>query len=1069
MSAGPICPTCGSENEPDARICRTCGSSLGAHAKIGEEARKIVTVLFSDVAGFTRIGEELDPESVHRIMGLFFKEMRAVVERHEGSVEKFIGDAVVGLFGVPRLHEDDALRAVRAAYEMRDVLPKLNEEFESRWGVAINTRTGLNTGEVVSGDPSRGESFVVGDSVNVAARLQQSAQPGEILIGEATYRLVRDAVVAERVGPRELKGKTEPVLAWRLLEVVEGAPGWTRRLDSPLVGREGELQSLQETFLGTVSVGSCQLITLIGSAGVGKSRLANEFLSTLGDRATVVQGRCLPYGEGITFWPITGVLRDAAGINPEDPTDVARAKISDLLPPVGDAALVDDRLAALLGGQAPSGIQETFWALRKLFEHLGSRRPLVVLFEDIHWGEPTFLDLLEYLADWIRGSPVLMVCLARPELLEARPGWMTAKPNAMLISLQRLTESESEGLIKNLIGGAELVEQVPARIAEVAEGNPLFVEETLRMLVDDGLLHRSNGQWTLTQDLSSLSIPPTIHALLTARLDRLDAEERSVIQRAAVAGRVFWWGAVTELSPEELKPRVSHHLQSLMRKELIRPDYSEIGPEDAFRFAHILIRDAAYEGIPKGLRAELHERLARWIQERTRDRAGEFEEILGHHLERAHEVLLELGPRTPRIEALGSRAAAALGSAGRRAFARGDMPAAVNLLSRATSLLPRKASERMVVLPQLASALLETGDLETLQTVVAEASETAEDSSDRGLRAHALMLGLWMRFFTSPEGWAAEAEQEAMRAISVFEELGDEHGQARGWALLGQVHLYRTQFARGEEAWEKAAAHAQRAGVPRDELESLSWVALCVWAGPIPADEGLRRCQGLLERGQGDKKAMSTALFVQSELEAGLGRFERAREHIAQAKALLQDVGATVWMAGPLTQFTGLVELWAGDPAAAERQLRWGYEELSKINEGAWLPTVVDILAEAVYAQGRLDETEKLTKASEQIAGTEDLYSQAMRRAVRAKVLARRGSFDEAERLARESVGLAEETDFLQLRARAFMSLGEVLKLAGRGGEAQAAIDRAVRLFELKGYSAGVANARGVMDRSEGS
>jgi tetratricopeptide (TPR) repeat protein len=370
-------------------------------------------------------------------------------------------------------------------------------------------------------------------------------------------------------------------------------------------------------------------------------------------------------------------------------------------------------------------------------------------------------------------------------------------------------------------------------------------------------------------------------------------------------------------------------------------------------------------------------------------------------------------------------------------------------------------------LPQLAFALLETGDLERLQTVVAEANERAAESGDPGLRAHGLMLGLWMRFFTSPEGWALEAEQEALRAISVFEDLGDEHGQARGWALLGQVHLYKTQFALGEEAWEKAAAHAHRAGVPRDELESLSWVALCVWAGPTPAEDGLRRCQELLERGRGDKKAMSTALFAHAELEAGMGRFDRAREHIGQAKAFLQDVGATVWMAGPLAQFTGLVELWAGNPAAAERELRWGYEELSRINEGAWLPTVVDILSEAVYAQGRLDETEILTKASEQIAGSEDLYSQVMRRAVRAKVLARRGQLKEAEGLARESVSIAEATDFLQLRARAFMSLGDVLRLAGRDADAEASIENAVRLFALKGYSAGVELARQVLEPTE--
>ncbi|HEV2906189.1 MAG TPA: AAA family ATPase, partial [Actinomycetota bacterium] len=646
---------------------------------------------------------------------------------------------------------------------------------------------------------------VLGDPVNFAARLQQSAEPGEILMGDATYRLVRDAVVAERVGPLSLKGWAEPIHAWRLQEVDPGVSGPTRRLDSPLVGRERDLGSLREIFERSVSEMSCQVVTLIGSAGVGKTRLANEFESMLGTRATVIHGRCLAYGDGITFWPIVEMLREAAGISVEDSPDEARAAIAELLTPSGEAASVQDRLAALLGlGETAPGIQETFWAVRKLLEDLGTRRPLVVLFDDIHWGEPTFLDLVEYLADWIRGAPVLILCLARSEFLESRP-WMAGKRNATKLTLQPLVESESEGLMRNLMGGAELAPEVRARIFEVAEGNPLFVEETLRMLVDDEVLRPLDwaGGWAVVGDVSRISIPLTIQALLTARLDRLETEERAVIQRASVVGRVFWWGAVAELAPEELKPRVSRHLRSLMRKELIRPDYSDIGQEDAFRFGHILIRDAAYQGIPKATRAELHEQIARWLEERTRERAGEYEEILGYHLEQAYRSLLELGPSTERIEALGRGAATPLASAGRRAFARGDMPAAINLFGRATALLPQRAHERLELLPHFAFALLETGEFERMQTVVAEAGELAADSGDHGLRAHAVTLGLWMRFFTSPEGWAQEAEQEAMGAISLFEELGDEHGLAKGWALLGQAQLYKAQFKPGEEAWEK--------------------------------------------------------------------------------------------------------------------------------------------------------------------------------------------------------------------------------------------------------------------------
>jgi predicted ATPase/class 3 adenylate cyclase len=1025
------------------------------------EARKVVTVVFCDVAGSTLLGQELDPESVRRMMTRYFREMKSVLERHGGNVEKFIGDAILGVFGVPRLHEDDALRAVRAASEMRNALGRLNEEFSREWGVTIAVRTGVNTGEVVAGDPARGESFVLGDPVNVAALLEQSAPPGEILLGDTTHRLVRDAVEAEPGPPISLKRKAEPVSTWRLIDAPLGVEAWTRRLDSVLVGRGRELASLQESFWRTVASASGHVVTVAGSAGVGKSRLAAEFLSILGGGATVIRGRCLPYGEGITFWPIVEVLRGAGSFGVEDSPDQARAKIADLLRNADDGALVGARLAALLGlGEGTLGIQETFWAVRRLFEVLGSRHPLVVLFDDIQWGETTFLDLLEYLSDWIRQAPVLLVCLGRPEILEVRPGWMSGKANSTLIALAPLTDEESEGLISNLVGGAELAPEVRSRIADVAEGNPLFVEETLRMLVDDGVLQLSQGRWAIVEDLSRISIPPTIQALLTARLDRLEVNERAVIQRASVVGRVFWWGAVSELSPEELRPSVSSNLQSLIRKELIRPDYSDIRQEDAFRFAHILIRDAAYQGIPKAIRADLHERLSRWIDLRTRDRAGEFEEIIGYHLEQACLALLELGPRTERTDALGKRAAALLASAGRRALARGDMPAAVNLLSRASSLLPEEDPDRVGILRHLAFALAETGDYARLQAVVAEVSERARAAGDPGLQAHALTLELWMRNFTNPEGWAEEAEREGMRAISVFEGLGDEGGLAKAWALLGQVHLFKARFGPGEGAWENAAAHAHSAGDIRDEMESLSWLALCIWAGPMPAEQGLLRCRELLERARSDKKALSTVLFVQAELEAGLGRFAAARDLIARAKSLIDEVALPVWRAGPLAQFAGLVELWAGDPAAADRALRSGYEQLSRIGEMAWLPTVADILAEALYEQGRFEEAEAITRVSAEVAGTEDLYSQVLRRTVQARILARQDRDEEARTLAREAIALAEQTDFLQLSARAFVALGDVLERSGAERDAEAAMGEAIRLFEEKGYSVGAAQAR---------
>jgi predicted ATPase/class 3 adenylate cyclase len=1027
------------------------------------EVRKVVTVLFSDVTESTALGHELDPESLRRIMTEYFEKVRLVLEQHGGVVEKFIGDAVMAVFGIPRAHEDDALRAVRAAAEIREALTRLNEEFERSWGVKVAARTGVNTGEVIAGDPNRAQSFVVGDAVNVAARLEQAAHPGEILIGEATYNLVREAVSAQAAGPLTLKGKPDPVLAWRLLEVKPGALGWTRRLDSTLVGREQELIVLEQSFDRVAEKGASELISVMGAAGVGKSRLISEFLKRIAGRATVVRGSCVPYGEGITFWPIASVIKEAAGIGEQHSPEEARWKIAGLIPGGDEATVIGDRLAALLGlARTTPGLEETFWAIRKLFEHLSMHEPLVVVFDDIHWAEPTFLDLLEYLADWISSSPVFLVCLTRGELLDSRPNWIAGRANAALVRLEPLTELEMNALIRNLIGRAEFPGKAARRIAEVAEGNPLFVEETLRMLVDEGRLEPRNGGWVVAGDLSAISIPPTINAILTARLDRLGPMERAVIERASIVGRVFSWSAVSELCSAEIRSEVINHLQSLTRKELIQPERTE-RQEDAFRFAHALVREAVYAAIPKAVRAELHERLAELIETEARARAGEYEAIIGYHREQAYRLLRQLGSLTDRIEDLGVRAALDLALAGKRAFARGDMPAAVNLLSRGASLLPETEPERLELTLQLAFALMETGDFERLEAVLKEMREAAGSSRDAGLRARVVIIGLWVRLWTDPEGWAAEAEREATQAIDVFEKVDDQEGLAKTWSLLGLIYGMKAQFGAGVDAWENAAAHARRVGDRRNELESLSWVPLFVWASSTPSGQGLERCRVVIEQAAGDRKAVSSAFAAKAAFEAGLGRFTEARELVAQAKALLREVALTVWLAGPIAQFAGWVELLAGDPAAAERELRSGYEKLGEIGELAWLSTVSAILAESVYAQERYDEAEQLTHQSEDASGTDDAYSQALLRSVRAKALARRGQKAEAERLAWEAVAFADTTDFLHLRWHSLMSQAEVLQLAGRGETARHALSKAIRLAEQKGSVVAARRARDLL------
>jgi class 3 adenylate cyclase/tetratricopeptide (TPR) repeat protein len=1036
---------------------------------VGTETRKVVTILFADIRGSTGLGEALDPESLQQLLARYFGEMKRVVEHHEGLVEKFIGDAVMAVFGIPVTHEDDALRAVRAAIEMRAKLAELNDEFASSWGVTVAVRTGVNTGEVLAHEPGGGQALVVGDAVNIAARFEQGAEPGEILIGEYTYQLVHHAVRAEPVIPLQLRGKAAAVPAWRLLEVFAGVPGWSRRLDSPLVDRERELAELEGAFARVAESGACELATVMAPAGVGKSRLIGELLSRVGSRATVLQGRCLPYGEGITFWPIVSVVMEAVGMHDRASESEARRKIFQLMADNGDegggdSELVCDALASLLGfGRQAVGIQETYWAVRKLLERLGDIKTLVVVLDDIHWGEATFLDLVEYLTDWIRSAPVLLICQARPELLDIRPGWMAAKTNASTLILHPLSASQTEGLIRGLVGGTDLPAEARSRIAAVTEGNPLFVEETIRMLVDRGVLQSLKGRWTVTGDLSSITIPPTIHALLTARLDRLEPEERGVIERGSVAGRLFWWGAVSELSPPELRPRIGGCLQSLVRKQLIEPNRSDIGREDAFRFTHILTRDAAYDGIPKSRRAEMHERLADWIEAKTQSLAGEYEEIIGYHLEQAHRSLLELGPPTKQTAALANRAAKPLAAAGERAFARGDMPAAVNLLARATALLPSHDARRLELLPELALALTETGEFDRLVAVAREMEEAATATGDVALKAHAIVIGLWIRLFTNPEGWAGEAEREASRAIATFQRLGDERGLARGWSLLGLVGMMNARYASAEEAWSQAVEHAQRAGNRRDSLEGLAWVAAAVWAGPTPAEEGIRRCREVFDRAQGDRKAMSTALFCQAGLEADLGRFDEARELFGRARALLEEVALPVWLDGALAQALALALLLEGKPAVAERELRHGYETLSAIGEMSFLSTVAGILAEAIYAQGRYKEAEEFTVISEESAGAEDAYSQILWRTVRAKCLARRSNTSEALGLVRESVMRVESTDSLDLHWHTLMSQAEVSRLANRTSEAETALHKAIRAAEQKQNLVGSRHAREVL------
>jgi predicted ATPase/class 3 adenylate cyclase len=1057
-----VCPNCGEENSERAKFCQNCAQPLeGAAAP--RETRKVVTVLFTDVTGSTTLGEQLDPESLRNVMSRFFDAMRDAVERHGGVVEKFIGDAVMAVFGIPRLHEDDPIRAVRAAKEMQTALATLNEQLQAERGVTLAIRTGVTTGEVVAGDPSAGQRLVTGDTVNTAARLEQAATPGEILIGEPTYRLVRDAVTVEQAEPLTLKGKAEPVPAYRLLEVTAGAEAHARRLDSPMVGRDRELRLLEEALDRAVSEHTAHLFTLLGPAGVGKSRLVLEFLTRIAERATVLPGRCLSYGEGITFYPLAEVVHEAANITDDDSPEAARTKIEQALAPDNDQrALIATGVAELIGLQAgPVTSEDAFWAVRSFLESLAQTRPLVVLFDDVHWAEPAFLDLIEHVADWSRDAPILLLAVARPELLDLRPGWGGGKMNATSILLEPLGPEDATTLIDNLLGEAEgLPSQARTRILEAAEGNPLFVEEMLGMLVDDGLLTREDGRWVASEEVERIAIPPTIQLLLAARLDRLDAEERAVAERASVEGKVFHRGAVTRLSPDGERPQVPSRLLALARKELIRPDRATFAGEDAFRFRHLLIRDAAYQGMPKEARAELHERFADWLAEQAGERMPEYEDILGYHLEQAYRYRQDLGPVDDKAQLLAAGAAEALAKAARRAIARDDHRAAVSFFRRAIELTPEAAPDRRALRYELAYRLTEIGELREAEVLAREVLEDARLAGDRRIEALATALNEWLQTSLDPLATTQEAARDrAVEAVRILEELGEDAGalQASRTAnfltfVLGDVdqalELDRVRL-------ERARALGAVAEI-RDAVQAL--VADLYW-GSTPVLDIIQEMQRLLPLVADSPAATAEAMRILPAVYAMAGRFDEAHKVAEQDLAALREMGNPFRLAARVF-FTGPMYMLEGEFGEAERELREGVATLEAMGDKGYLSTMIANLAEALLAQGRHDEAEPFVERGRTLSAVDDIASQVLWRMAFAKIQAIRGDLDEAERLARESVDLYEPTDYISERGDTWMRLGEVLRMAGKTDEAAQPVRQALALYERKGNTVSAEQAR---------
>ena len=1055
-----VCPGCGEENPERFRLCGFCGTPLVA-ALPPQETRKTVTIVFSDLKGSTAMGERLDSEAVREVMSRYFDEMRGALEQHGGTVEKYIGDAIMAVFGLPRLHEHDALRAVRAAAEMRERLAALNRELEERWGVTVGNRTGVNTGEVVAGDASTGQRLATGDTVNTAARLEQAAPTNEVLLGDTTYRLVRHAVEVEPVEPLELKGKADRVPAYRLVSVHEGE-SVARRSDSRLVGRDAELGELEAVIDAAARDRTCRTATVIAPAGVGKSRLMEELARAAPSGARTVGGRCLSYGRGITFWPLTEIVREVAGIDDDDPTERALAKLADVAG--ADADDVVARVASAVGLSDRSfPLEEIYWATRKLLERLASAGPLVVVFDDLHWAEQALLDLIEHVAGTARDVPLVLHSAARPEFADIRPQW--AASQSLVVELEPLSEAASAQVVDQLLGGLGIDDAVTDRIVAAAAGNPLFVEQLVSMLIDDGLLRREGEGWAVAGDLTDIEIPGTIQALLDARLDLLTQQERAVIEPASVAGLEFERAAVEELAPDAVRPEVETHLLTMEQKQLVLAEDAQRRLD--YHFHHILIREAAYRGILKRARATFHEKFVEWAERvnRERDRKIEFEAILGYHLEQARQYLSELGPLDAHGLELGERAAAYLASSGRRAFERGDMAAAANLLRRAVGLLPETDARRLELLPDLGEAMMETGEFAWSELLLGEAVELTTNAGDERLHADAVLTRLLVQHHATEDlgAWRDEVERTTNELIPVLEARDADAELAKAWRMVAWVHAPAYRWEAAAAAQQRALGHARRAGDGRLEARMASAYAQALCIGPTPTSIAVPECEALLAGGLGHRQSEALIRNALALLVALNGEFDRARTLCREARLALQDLGASV-LATTASLYLARVELLAGSPDAAEAELRPDYERLKAMGEVFFRSSLGVLLAQALLAQGKLDDAKAVAVESQELANDDDVEVASPARSVRAKVQSRRGGHAAAVRLAEEAVELIPGADAPLLLADGLVDLADVYAAAGEAAKARDALARARTLATAKEAAVTVARVNALLN-----
>jgi DNA-binding SARP family transcriptional activator len=985
-------------------------------------ARRPVTVLCVALQVAPSSGVALDPEAHGVVNEHVVSALTAVLERHGGRLAASDSEHLMGVFGVTTVHEDDALRAVRASLEARDVLAAEADTLPRDYRANLVCRFGLATGEALVGGP--GPLGFAGDVGARAVTLAEAAGPGQILIGPQVRQLAAGAIETEDAGPDR----------FLLRSAHAGLRPLAVRLDAPLVGRGEEMRRLEGAYARAVHERVTITVTVSGEAGLGKTRLVQEFTGRLGRKAHVLTGRCLPYGDGITFRPLQEVVREAGG------GDDSLDQIQNLLDGEVDAQAVAQQLHRAVGSgtQGRTVSAEIFWAARRFLEALARRRPVLVVFEDLHWAEPTFLDLVESLALQPGRSPIVVVCIARPELLDNRPAWAADADRAVSIQLTPLGEGPASALLDSLSADQRIAPATQARLIGTAGGNPLYLEQlTVSLSEQKG------------SDIRP-ALPPTIQALLSARLQRLGPGASSVLVRAAIIGKDFGEREIRELLPIEARSPLNRNLQTLVAKGLVQRGPNR-DPYEEYSFRHGLIQEAAYRSIPKSLRAELHHRYADWVEAFFSDPFPGQSEILGYHLEQSVRYRTELWPADPESAALAHRAAVHLDTAGCAAHDRGDDVATVSLLDRAVALLPGDDPALGRLYTSLGTALIETGQFEKAKATLDHAQRITAARGDDRQHAHARVEALVLHLRVNPGEAAIDIARALPELRREFEASHDDRGICNTLQLEAALHWDHSRSGAAEYAWQRAADYARKLDDRRQLADIFNMLASATLWGPTPVPEGIRRCQAYLDEIGNHSIGRAEILLNLAGLHAMNDDFGAAQATLDTAKAMLETLGPT--MTATMTQPAALIAMLAGDPVTAERYLSLEYDSLYEMGERRFLPTTAAELARAIAAQGpdRYDEAIQLLDMSREAAANEDLSPQVVGQGLYARIFADRGRYREAEELARSAVALAAQTDLLSEHADTLLELSHVLAAAGQVSEAHSAAKQALGLYQRKG------------------